>query len=91
MTNKRFITVLAVGIVVVTMLLAALLGHPALVALIMIANELVMRNWRRVRDDELLTVEITFDEAQSAQALQEKAAASDQAPPGDGDPIPPAA
>ena len=27
-TNKRFITVLAVGIVVVTMLLAALLGTP---------------------------------------------------------------
>lgn len=60
-------------------------------AVIIVANELVMRNWRRVRDDELLTVEIAFDEAQSAQALQEKRRQAIGPPPGGGDPIPPAA
>jgi len=195
-TNKRFIHVLAVGIVVVFMLLAALLGHPTLFALIMVAlscqdifgneilrdnlrrifaefrcdlpdddprcalhagrqlaarhywldrpqvlrialmmtatvlvlaltllpasfpaqlasigltddrmkiiaslalaaiivgNELVMRNWRKVRDEELLAVEIAFDEAQSARAMEETAVASRPAGPEGSDPIPPTA
>lgn len=33
-------------------------------ALIIFANEYVMRSWRKVRNDALLTVEIAFDEAQ---------------------------
>lgn len=194
-TNKRFITVLAVGIVVVFMLLAALLKHPTLFALIMVAlscqdifgneilrdnlrrifaefrcdlpeddprcalhagrqatarhywldrpqllrialmmsatvlvlaltqlpasfpaqlasiglteertktiatlalaaiivgNELVMRGWRKVRDEELLTVEIAFDAAQSARA-EAAAAAGGDAAPGDSDPVAPTA
>lgn len=46
-------------------------------AAIIVGNELVMRNWRRVRDEELLTVEIALDEAQSARAAAEKSAAGD--------------
>jgi hypothetical protein len=37
----------------------------ALVAIIL-ANELVMHRWRGLRDEELLSVEIAFDEAQAA-------------------------
>lgn len=37
-------------------------------ALIILANEYVMRNWRAVRDEELLLLEIAFDEAQAARA-----------------------
>lgn len=39
----------------------------ALVAIILV-NELVMHRWRAARDEELLAVEITFDEAQAARA-----------------------
>ena len=60
-------------------------------AAIILGNELVMRNWRRVRDEELLTVEIAFDEAQSARAAAEKSAAGDLPATGGGDAVPPTA
>lgn len=59
-------------------------------AAIIVGNELVMHRWRKARDEELLAVEIAFDEAQSARAMAEGAqseggqlvtANSDQIPP----------
>ncbi|MBN8631652.1 MAG: hypothetical protein J0L76_12430 [Rhodobacterales bacterium] len=50
-----------------TMSLTATLTVLAL-ACIIVANEFVMRRWRAARDDELLSVEIAFDEAMSARA-----------------------
>lgn len=55
-TNKRFVKVLAVGIVVVFILLAALLNYPSLFALAMLAlscqdifgNEILRENLRRI-------------------------------------------
>lgn len=55
-----------------TMTLAALA-----LATIIVVNELVMRRWRAARDDELLSVEIAFDEAMSARAAA-AASASEQ-------------
>ena len=61
-------------------------------AAIIVGNELVMRGWRKVRDEELLTVEIAFDAAQAARAAAEAAAAAGgEASPGDSDPVAPTA
>lgn len=57
-------------------------------ALIIVANEYVMRNWRRVRDDELLQLEIVFAEAQAArtaQAAASQASSVEIGTPVDGD------
>lgn len=47
---------------------AATINNIATLALVVIilANELVMHRWRAARDEDLLSVEITFDEAQAA-------------------------
>ena len=37
-------------------------------AAVIVANEFVMRRWRADRDDQLLAVEIAFDDAISARA-----------------------
>ena len=63
-----------------------------LLAGIIIGNELVMRAWRKVRDEELLTVEIAFEDAQSARATAEsQAAATDRGKREGGDGVPPPA
>ncbi|MES2916263.1 MAG: hypothetical protein V4753_14185 [Pseudomonadota bacterium] len=44
---------------------------------IILTNELVMHRWRAARDEELLSVEIVFDEAQAARAAAAAGAAAD--------------
>lgn len=44
---------------------------------IILTNELVLHRWRAARDEELLSVEIVFDEAQAARAAAAAGAAAD--------------
>ena len=81
---------LILGVIAERLKLPALVGY--LLAGIIIGNELVMRAWRKVRDQELLTVEISFEDAQSARAAAEsQAAETDRGKRQGGDGIPPQA